>query len=907
MRSRRRLLIVILVIVVGLPVLLSALPDLIVNWLWFDSVGFRDVYRTRLLAQWGFTLAGFLITFGWLAGNLVVASRMTGRYPRVQRINQRINISWRNQAIVLGWIGVVLVTLFGGLIVGAQWETGLQFLNASDFGIKDPVFQRDIGYYVFQWPFWRLLGNWSLWLVGLALVGAALIHAGDQLQTGRVQFEPAAIAHLTVLAAVFLGVRAWNYSLQRFDVLYSVHGALHGAGYTDLRVTLPAYNILAILLGISAVLMLVNLRLRKAWPVWVPLAAWLVVSLIMVNIAPSVVQRLIVTPDELARERPYIERSINFTRQAYSIDSIEQMPFAGTGTLTAQSLENNQDTVANIRLWDWQPLQRTFRQLQEIRTYYEFGDVDVSRYELGGELRSVMIAARELQSDQLTEQAKTWINQHLIYTHGYGVVLNAVNEVSAEGLPELLVRDIPPRSAYPELAVERPEIYFAEAANEYIVVGTQEQELDYPQGDTNVYTRYEGNAGIDVGNLWQRAVFSLHFGDLPLLLSGSITDDSQIMIHRSIQERIVTVAPFLWLDADPYIVISQGRLYWIQDAYTYSNRYPYSESVVAPSGSGRLNYVRNAVKIVVDAYDGSMVFYAVDPDDPVLQTFQKIYPELFTDYDEMSADLRAHVRYPEDLFTLQAEMYMTYHMRDSQVFYNREDLWQPAIEVRGEQERVVEPYFVIMRLPGQAEPEFMLTLPLTPIGRDNMIAWLYADSDGEDYGQMGVLQFSKQELIYGTRQIEARIDQDPVISQQLSLWNQRGSQVIRGNMMVVPVDDGLVYVEPIFLQAESGRLPELKRVIVAHGSQIAMRETLGQALAAVISGDVEELVEPPAEPLSAEMSDDIDNLVESAHQHFVAAQECLQRGDWTCYGEEQEGLRQDLDALLALNAEESVP
>jgi uncharacterized membrane protein (UPF0182 family) len=627
----------------------------------------------------------------------------------------------------------------------------------------------------------------------------------------------------------------------------------------------------------------------------------------MINIAPSVVQRLIVTPDELARERPYIERNIAFTRQAYGIDSVQQTSFAGTGALAAQSLENNQDTLANVRLWDWQPLQRTYRQLQEIRTYYEFGDVDVSRYELDGSPRSVMLAARELQIDQLTDQAKTWINQHLIYTHGYGVVLNAVNEVTAEGLPQLLVRDIPPRSAYPELAIQRPEIYFGEADNDYIVVGTREQELDYPKGETNAYARYQGGGGIPLGNALQRLIFMLHFGDLPLLLSQSVTGESQILMYRSIQDRIEKIAPFLWLDADPYIVISEGRLYWIQDAYTYSDQYPYSEPVATPNGRELINYVRNSVKVVVDAYDGRTTFYAADPADPILQTFQKIYPTLFTPYDQMPADLRAHVRYPEDLFSLQAKTYMTYHMRDPQVFYNREDLWQAAIEVRGGQETAVEPYFVIMRLPGETQSEFMLTLPLTPAGKDNMIAWLYADSDGPDYGQIGVLQLSKQELIYGPRQIEARIDQDPTISQQLSLWNQRGSQVIRGNMMVVPVDDGLLYVEPIFLQAESGRLPELKRIVVAHGSRIAMRETFDDALRAVISGNTGVLIEAPAEPAPSAASGDIEALVESANQHYLAAQECLRQGNWACYGTEQEGLRQDLEALLELTGQPAAP
>ncbi len=901
MRTRRTITILLAAVVV-LPMLASALPTLITDWLWFDSVGFASVFKTQLLARWGLTLAGVLASLLVLGGNVLLAIRLTGRFPSVSRISQRINVDLRGQTAALGWVGTALVALAAGLIVGSNWETVLRFFNAGSFSVTDPVFGRDVGFYVFRWPFLQLLANWALWLVGLALVGAALIHAGDQLQSGRVRLAAAAMDHLTVLAAVFLGLRAWNYSLQRYDVLYSVHGALHGAGYTDLTVNLPAYNILATILAVAAVLMLANLFVRKAWPIWVPLAVWLVFSFLALNVAPSVVQRLVVTPDELSRERPYIELSIAFTRQAYGLEAVQEIPFSGEETLTTRNLENNQDTISNIRLWDWQPLQLTYRQLQEIRTYYEFGDVDVGRYELGGALRSVMIAAREMRTDQLTEQAQTWLNQHLIYTHGQGVVLNAVNEVTEEGLPKLLVRDIPPQAGDPALEITRPEIYFGESQTGYVVVGTKEDELDYPQGDANVYTRYHGTAGVPLNGLFRRLAFALRFGDLPLLISRSITPESQLLMHRAIRDRIQAVAPFLWLDQDPYVVISQGRLYWIQDAYTYTGRYPYSEPVTVDYQ--QVNYLRNSVKIVVDAYDGRMTFYAADPADPILQTYGRIYPNLLTSYDQMPAALRQHVRYPEDLFSIQARMYMTYHMRDAQVFYNREDLWQPAIEVRGSQEVTVDPYFVIMRLPGEEQSEFMLMLPLTPTNKDNMIAWLYADSDGDDYGEMGVLEFSKQELIYGPRQIEARIDQDPTISQQLSLWNQRGSQVIRGNMMVIPVDGGLIYVEPIFLQAESGRLPELKRVIVAHGSRIAMRETLAEALAAVFGGQAPEPAQPVSEPTEPPaLSDDLAELAQQAQEHYLAAQECLKAGDWTCYGREQGALQAALEALVGLTGQ----
>ena len=901
MRSQRTIWLIIAILVFVLPVLFSALPNLVTDWLWFDSVGFSSVFRTRLLARWGFTILGVLISLIWMGGNLLLAVRMTGRFPRVQRLAEKqLKIDWRSQSVALAWMGVVLVALVAGLAVGGQWETVLLFFNQTAFGSTDPVFGQDIGFYFFSWPFLQLLANWGLWLVGLSLVGSLFVHAGDQIQAGRIHLDPAGLIHLTILAAVFLGLRAWDYYLQRYDVLYSVHGALQGAGYTDIHVRLPAYNALAIILGAAAVLILVNIYLRKVWLVWVPLVAWLVASFIMLDVAPSLVQRLVVTPDELSRERPYIERSIEFTRQAYGLDAIEAVPFGGNQELTMDDLQRNTETLANIRLWDWQPLQRTYRQLQEIRTYYEFGDVDVERYDLLDGPRSVMLSPREMRTDQLTDQAKTWLNQHLIYTHGYGVVLNAVSEVTSEGLPNLLVRDIPPQTDEPSLEIQRPEIYFGESEANYVIVGTMEDELDYPQGDTNKYTRYEGTAGVQLKNVWRRSMFSARYGDLPILISRSINGDSRILMHRPVRERILTVAPFLWLDEDPYMVIVDGRLFWIQDAYTYSDRYPYSAPVEWPGRD--VNYLRNSVKIVVDAYNGDMTFYVADSEDPVVQTFAGVYPGLFTSYDEMPAGLKSHVRYPEDLFTIQAQMYMTYHMRDPQVFYNREDLWQPAIEVRGSAEAVVDPYFVFMRLPGQEQSEFMLMLPLTPTGKDNLIAWLYADSDGEDYGEMGVLQFSKQELVYGPRQIEARIDQDPLISQQLSLWNQRGSQVIRGNTMVIPVEGGLVYVEPIFLQAENGRMPELKRIIVAHGSQIAMQETFAGALAQVFgeAGAVVQQDGTTGEEGTLPLPEDVANLARVAEEHYQAAQDCLTAGDWTCYGQEQQALRDALEALVAL-------
>nr|HID13107.1 UPF0182 family protein [Anaerolineae bacterium] len=622
---------------------------------------------------------------------------------------------------------------------------------------------------------------------------------------------------------------------------------------------------------------------------------WLALSLLG-PLYPVFVQRFTVHPNELALEWPYIEYNIRFTRYAYGLEEVQESDYPVTGVLTAAQLEANADTLDNVRLWDWKPLRTTYEQLQEIRTYYTFVDVDVDRYTLDGRLREVTLAVRELDIQQMREDARTWINQHLIYTHGYGLCLSPVTEVSEEGLPHLLVRDIPPQSADPALAITRPEIYFGEKTTNYVIVNTTEDEFDYPSGDENVYTRYEGPDGVPLGGILRRLAFALRF-DMPILLSRAIGPESRILFHRSLSDRVETLAPMLWFDYDPYPVIVDGRIVWLYDAYTWSNRFPYSEPTQG------LNYIRNSVKVTVDAYTGETVFYVVDPSDPLIQTYQAIFPDLFTSAPPSSPPmagkeggaLRDHWRYPEQLFRIQAEVYAAYHMQDPRVFYNQEDLWQTPTEIREMGEAQMSPYYVVMRLPDREEVEFVMMRPYVPAGKQNMIAWLYADSDGPDYGQLGVYKFSKEVLVYGPIQVEARIDQDPYISQQLTLWNQRGSAVIRGNLIVIPIDGTLLYIEPLYLQAEAGRLPELKRVLVAHGNRVTMADTLATGLAQVL-GEA-----PVTAPV--EMPTDVAALARSAQAHYQAAQECLRQGDWACYGAELKALAADLEALVEATEE----
>jgi hypothetical protein len=808
---------------------------------------------------------------------------------------------------------------FFSLPARGEWMTALRYLNGTSFGQTEPVLGRDLGYYIFDLPWLSFLQGWCLWLVLLSLIGAALVYLASY-SAGRLaarievvgQRQPwlrlsrAAERHLLVLGAVALGLFAWGYRLNMARLLYSTTGASYGASYTDIHARLPVMTILAVIAIAGAVILLASMFVRVRWLPYAAVGAWLLVALVGGTLYPSLLQRLAVVPNELTREREYIERTIQYTQAAYGLDQVAEADFDVVEGAVPLDLEANASTVKNIRLWDYRPLLRTYGQLQEIRLYYAFTDVDVDRYRLGDEHRQVTLVAREIAYDELP--AQTWVNRHLVYTHGSGVVLSPVNEVLEEGLPNLWVRDIPPRAVYPELSVTRPEIYFGELTDDYVIVHTDELELDYPAGDENVYTSYEGTGGVLLDSFFKRVAYALRLGSSQILLSDSLTSESRLLWRRAIDERVQTLAPFLRYDPDPYVVIVDGRLVWLLDAYTVTDLYPYSEPI--DTSIGRINYVRNSVKIAIDAYEGTVTFYLIDPDDPIAATYASIFPDLFRPGDEMDPALVEHWRYPEAMFRIQAAKYQTFHMEDPQVFYNQEDLWNWAEEiVTGERVRI-EPYYVIMRLPEGSSEEFVLMMPYTPSSKQNMVAWLYARNDGEYYGELGVYKFPKQRLVYGPMQIESRIDQDPIISQQLSLWNQRGSQVIRGNLLVIPIDRSILYVEPIYLEAEASQLPELRRVIVAYGSHIAMEETLGAALVSVLgAGPVEEPspgdeVVSPSEPAGeSPVGGDFRTLVQQADDHYSAAQECLQLGDWTCYGREMDALELVLEALIAATEE----
>ena len=870
---------------------LRQLISLYVDWLWFEEVGYTQVFTISLFFKTVLAVLGGSIFALLIYANVRIAARLVRgiRFldqenfldlPRPELIDPLVQRLLLPAALVLG--------LFAAPQAASHWESFLLLLNPTSFGLEDPLYNRDLGFFVFQLPALRTLYNWLMTAlaVSLALTGVVyVLYRGLQYSPRGIFLAPRARLHLLILIAALLAVKAAGYVLDSYDLLYASGGAAFGAGYTDVYVSLPALRILTVAALIAAALSAAQITRPGFAYLLVGIAGLVVIHVIGLNAAPAMVQRFRVVPNEVDSERPFIEHNIKFTRTAYGLDKIENEDFPADETLNAADLQRNDATIKNIRLWEHQPLLATYAQLQEIRTYYKFVDVDNDRYNIDGTYRQIMLSARELSHQHLP--SRIWINEHLTYTHGYGVVFGPVNQVTPEGLPEFFIKDIPPVSDG-SLKVTRPEIYYGELANDYVFVKSGARELDYPAGDQNIYTQYSGSGGVSIGSLWRKLIFSAHFATLRIVLSEDIVQESRILYQRQIQERVKKVLPFVTFDRDAYMVIAQGgRLFWMIDGYTTSDRFPYS----APIRRRGTNYIRNSVKAVVDAYNGTVDFYMSDPEDPIVQSYQKIFPQLFKPLEKMPEDLRAHIRYPEDLFTIQSQMYATYHMRDPQVFYNKEDLLSIPRQTVSGTEREMAPYYTIMRLPGETKEEFVLLLPFTPNNRDNMRAWLAARSDPPHYGKLIALDFPKAKLVYGPKQIDARIEQDAFISQQLSLWGQRG-QVIRGSLLAIPIEKSLLYVQPLFLAAEKGSLPELKRVIVAFGNQIAMEETLDQSLQRVFGGKAS--AEPLPMPASVKEALIESTLAQRALEHFSRSQEFLRQGNWAGYGEEQKRL----EALL---------
>jgi uncharacterized membrane protein (UPF0182 family) len=823
--------------------------------------------------------------------NLACANRAKFPYSGIAIVgggNFRVN---RNDAIgfitPLASLATLVLALLAANWGALRWEEVLLYINGVNVGTVDPVIGRDIGFYLFSLPFWELLKGFAGFalLAAAAVSGAVYYVRGGIILTERgASIDEKVRHHLAVLVGLFACVVAAGFYLDSFRLLFSHNGSFYGAGYVDVNSRLLTYRILTFVTPLAGLLLAAGIW-KGTWR-GALLAPLVVVALYVIGIRvyPGLLQKFKVAPNELALETPYIENNLKFTRFGFDLEKIETVPFDVDTKLTAADIATNDATIKNIRLWDHAPLLKTYSQLQQIRTYYKFFDVDNDRYKVNGQYSQVMLSPRELSYADLP--SKNWINERLIFTHGNGITFGPVSRISKEGLPEFFVKDIPAVSLA-DIKVTRPEIYFGELSNNYVVVKTKVPEFSYPTATGNINTTYAGTGGVPIDSFLKKALFAAQFKTEKILLSTDITAESRIIYNRNINERVRAIAPFLRFDSDPYMVVDGGgRLKWMVDAYTYSDRLPYSKPI-----QGGINYMRNSVKVIIDAYDGTVNFYISDPTDVLIKVYSRMFPGLFKPLSAMPPDMRSHVRYPHQFLQLQAAIFTAYHMTDPKVFYNKENLWQvPALG-----EKPMEPYYTIMKLPGEKVEEYILLLPFTPSKRDNLAAWLTARCDGDNYGKIRAYTFPRDRLIYGPKQIDARINQDSFISQQLTLWNQRGSEVIRGSLLVIPIEKSLLYVQPLFLAADKAGLPELKRVIVAFGDQVVMEENLELALQRLFGGKKEVVGEVAAAPSDTKASPAV--LAKEAMAVYEKAVTLQRQGNWSGYGEELRKLEQLLKQM----------
>ncbi|MDI6820998.1 MAG: UPF0182 family protein [Patescibacteria group bacterium] len=897
---------------------------LLADWYWFQEIGFDNIFTTILSTKIVLGLAVGIVSFIVIYGNLWLTRKLIASKPRVFELWEGVGTETDSarKSDLENYINrfalpvSLILGFFTGLVGAGKWETILKYFNAVLFGAFDPIFGRDLAFYFFTLPFVQFLVGLGFWLIIASFLGAVASYASRGAISLRLpvfntcppvgqagflktlSIEKPAKTHLSILVALWFVLTSFKiYAIRIPSLLYSATGPFTGASFTDIHAVLPFLKILIFVAVVAAILMIVSVFGGKSENRLIVLAFsfYILISVVGGWAYPSILQKFVVAPNELVKETPYIKYNIDATQRAFALNTIVERDLTGEAILTMADINKNRSTIKNVRLWDREPLLDTFGQLQEIRTYYDFISIDNDRYHLNGDYRQVLLSPRELNSASLPQRA--FINERLTFTHGFGLTLSPVNEVTREGLPVLFVKDLPPSSSVKLLSVSRPEIYYGELVNDWVVVNTKAKEFNYPSGEENVFANYEGSGGVRIKSMFRKALFALRFGSLKILLSNDITPDSKIMYYRNIEERVRRALPFLHLDRDPYLVITKkGELKWIYDAYTTSDRYPYAELVKDMFSSlpgKRLNYIRNSVKVVIDAYDGKMTFYIADKEDPIIKTYAKIFENSFVPLDEMDEDLKAHIRYPEDLFAYQTGLYAVYHMDEVQIFYNKEDQWQVPVIMKGDKADPMMRH-MIMKLPGEKREEYILMIPFTPRGKDNLSAWMVARNDGEFYGKLVVYRFPKQKLVFGPAQITNRINQDADISRQISLWDQRGSEVVKGNLLVIPIEESLIYIQPIYLRAEGGKIPELKRVIVAYENRIAMEETLDSALAAVFGGRVasgkETTGTTPEGPAIKQ------NTIERIRDYFNRALEAQRRGDWALYGEEIKKLGELLES-----------
>ena len=854
------------------------------DWLWFSNLGYQQILLKIVTTKVWLFLAGGLV-FAAIAGtNLHLVFRATRGQALLARstITPHLYATVRQLLVWLSVGSVALISFFVAATAARQWDSILRFLWAVPFGEVDPIFQKDLGFFVFTLPVLHFIQQWLLVALILGtLMVAALYYLLSRLRGEVEMFSGGAWAHLASLGTAIFLLLAVGHWLGRYDLLYSTSGAVTGVGYTEAHAGLPLHVLMAIVAILSGILLtagrFASSRSLASWAI----GLWFGLNILVGSVLPFLVQRLYVEPSELAREKPYLENHIQLTRQAYGLDRLESKSHPAGRIVSADAVAKNQGTVQNVRLWDEGPLLQSYNQIQFFRLYYDFLSVTTDRYVIDGQLRQVMLSTREISAEKLPQEAQRWVNRHLQFTHGYGIAMSPVTEVDSGGRPAFFLKDVPPQG---EIQLQRPEIYYGLKSLDSIITHTRMQEFNYPGREGPVYTRYEGDGGVLLSSLLRRLLYAWQFRDLNILISGEIEPASRIQYRRTIAERFNALAPFLLRDRNPYAVAADGRLFWIQDAYTVTNRYPYSTN-----WQRQFNYIRNSVKAVIDAYEGSVDFYVADTSDPLIQTYQRIFPGLFKPLEEMPVYLKPHLRYPLDFFTIQVQMLLQYHMQDSTVFYNREDQWSFPLQTSFGRSSTLAPYYIVARLPGEDREEFLLIQPFTPVDRHNLVAWIAARSDGSHYGELVLFRFPPGRHVDGPNQVEARIDNDAIISEQFTLWGQVGSEVSRGILLVIPLEDSILYAEPVFLKPEALEFPELRRIILADATKVVMHPTLDGSLQALV-GSL-----PAVAPVGTEVEGQIATAVEEGEALSLASQklEAVKAG----LEEALEKLREVLDRL----------
>lgn len=874
-----------IILIYFLPTAINLLINFSVDYLWFDSVGFLPRYLRVILTKIEifviFGLSFFLISY---LNHFITRSNITTKVRKIY-----IGEIYSREILLFMLLVLLAFTIVFAITAVNWWEDFLKFYNFEKFNLTDPIFGKDISFYVFQLPVYNFLKIWTRWVLIFILIWSITLYLISNSISLSLKsfFIPQNIRiHLGIILFLLFLNYGIGFLLKKYALLWNQHIIVKGASYTDVNAHRFAYNamfLFSTLLAFSFIYWIISQSFKPTFSIAI---LYLIVLLSLNYIYPFFLQKFVVAPNEIEKEKRFIKYTIKYTRIAYNIDKVKVRHIDVKNNLSEDVFETEKEVIRNIRLWDWRPLKMTFKQLQEIRPYYIFSDVDIDRYYINGELRQVMLAAREITHSNLPKEARNWINRYLKYTHGYGIVMIPVSVVNQEGLPEFYIKDIPPVSIE-GLRIDRPEIYYGETVKDYVIVNTKTSEFDYPSGEGNVYTFYRGDGGVKLDSEWKQLLFSIYLGSIKILFSDFITHSSRVMIRRNIIERVKKIAPFLLYDNDPYIVLIDGKLYWFIDAYTFTDKFPYSEKF-----NDEINYIRNSIKIIIDVYTGKVKFYIIDTNDPIAKTYRNIFPELFSDLSTLDEKFKEHFRYPSDIFMIQADIYRTYHMTEPDVFYNKEDLWNFPTQVYDENEIVMSSYYIINRIEESGEAEFLNILPFTPSKKNNMIAWLAARCDWDKYGELVVFKFPKRRLIYGPMQIEARIDQHPEISRLISLWGQKGSRVIRGDLLVIPIKDSILYVEPLFLQAEKQELPEIKRIIVAYNDNIAIAPTLEEALTSAIKGRTGGISE------SKEVIEfTVQELVDKALRYYNQGTTALKKGNWKAYGEKMEKLREVLESI----------